>query len=220
MSINVMRGAVAIALLYAARRFYRNWGTTKEECQMHVPGDGVISEPADVTTEGIWIDAPPSAVWPWLVQRLVQMRRDGAGFYASQGHQKTESTRPEWQHLAVGDTVRLTPGDAGCVLSVVELLEQQAIVLRTNRSGAWDATCTLHLVPHWQDRCRLLVRTRIRLAHPGAIVITELVGAPRALAVRHFLKGIKQRAESAYQAEVSSEASDAATEMAAPHQLH
>jgi hypothetical protein len=64
MRINMPRGAVAIALLYAARRFYRNWGTTKEECKMHIPGDGAISEPADITTEGIWIDAPPSAVWP------------------------------------------------------------------------------------------------------------------------------------------------------------
>ncbi|MEE6165986.1 MULTISPECIES: SRPBCC family protein [unclassified Mycolicibacterium] len=214
MRINMTRGAIAIALLYAARRFYRNWGTTKEECHIHIPGDDAIGEPADVTTEGIWIDAPPSAVWPWLVQ----MGQDRAGFYASPGYQNTDSIHPEWQHLAVGDTVRLTPGDDGFVLSVVEVLEQQAIVLRTNRTGNWDATCTLHLVPHWQDRCRLLVRTRIRLAHPGAVVITELVGAPRALAVRHILKGIKQRAEFAYQAEVASAPSEAPTAvMAAPH---
>ncbi|WP_018601084.1 hypothetical protein [Mycobacterium sp. 155] len=214
MTTNITRGAGAIALLYAARRFYRNWGTTKEECQLPIPGDKLISKPADVTTEGIWIDAPPRAVWPWLVQ----MGQDRAGFYALPGFQNTDRIHPEWQRLTAGDTVRLTPENwagqpNGYVLSVVEVIEQQAIVLRTPKGSSWDAVCTLHLAPHWQDRCRLLVRTRIGLVHPGAVVLTELVGAPRALTVRHILKGIKQRAETAYQAEVSAETSNAAADI-------
>lgn len=137
---------------------------------------GVPGSFVDARLRGIWIDAPPSAVWPWLVQ----MGQDRAGFYASPGRQNADGIHPEWQHLAVGDTVRLTPRDwvgrpDGLVLSVVEVIEQQAIILRTNRGGNWDATCTLHLAPHWQDRCRLLVRTHIRLAHTGAVMITELV---------------------------------------------
>jgi hypothetical protein len=181
MKMNMTRGAVAIALLYAARRFYRNWGTTKEECEMRIPGDGVISEPADVTTEGIWIDAPRSAVWPWLVQ----VGQDRAGFYSSPGLQSAHRVHPEWQHLAPGDTVRLMPSDLGgrgnrLVLSVVEVIEQQAIVLHTNRGGHWDATCTFHLVPHLQDRClpRQVIRRRIqyRGGDSSCALITCLVG--------------------------------------------
>lgn len=210
---NIARGAVAIALLYSARRFYRNWGTTKEECQMQIPGDRLIRQPADVTTEGIWIDAPPSAVWPWLVQ----MGWDRAGFYAFPGLENADRIYPEWQQLTAGDTVRIAPKSWSgrrdrFVLSVVEVLDQQAIVLRTPDGSYWDAVCTFHLAPHWQHQCRLLVRTRIRLAHPGAIMITELVGAPRALAVRQILKSIKRRAENTYQAELS----DAAAVYPAP----
>ncbi|HTY27040.1 MAG TPA: SRPBCC family protein, partial [Mycobacterium sp.] len=35
----VLGSAAAAAGLYAARRFYRNWGTTKEECETPLPGD-------------------------------------------------------------------------------------------------------------------------------------------------------------------------------------
>ena len=61
--------AIAGAGLLAARQYYRNWGTTKEECDKTLPGDELVSQPAVQTTEGIWIDAPAAAVWPWLVQR-------------------------------------------------------------------------------------------------------------------------------------------------------
>ena len=67
----VSRGVVAAAAgagLLAARRYYRNWGTTKEECDSALPGDDLVGEPAVQSTEGIWIDAPAAAVWPWLVQ--------------------------------------------------------------------------------------------------------------------------------------------------------
>jgi hypothetical protein len=60
--------ALVGATLYAARRYYRNWGTTKEESVMTLPGDELVRPPAVQTTEGVWIDATASAVWPWLVQ--------------------------------------------------------------------------------------------------------------------------------------------------------
>ena len=56
-------GSVAAAgALLAARQFYRNWGTTKEECQTPLPGDELIGQPAVQTTEGVWIDAPAADV--------------------------------------------------------------------------------------------------------------------------------------------------------------
>ena len=64
----VAGSAIASAGLYAARRYYRNWGTTKEECETTLPGDELVDDPVLQTTEGVSIDAPAADVWPWLVQ--------------------------------------------------------------------------------------------------------------------------------------------------------
>jgi hypothetical protein len=42
MAHKLMQVGAGFALLYAARQFYRNWGTTKEECRMTLPGDELI----------------------------------------------------------------------------------------------------------------------------------------------------------------------------------
>ena len=91
-----MRVATAAALLYAARRYYRNWGTTKEECRMSLAGDELVDDPAVNTTEAVWINAPAGAVWPWLVQ----MGQDRGGLYS---YQTLEN------FVAPGDGMRLAP---------------------------------------------------------------------------------------------------------------
>src|SRR6478735_2535965 len=73
-----MRVAAAAALLYAARRYYRNWGTTKSECAMALPGDELLDSRVARTTEAVWIDAAADSVWPWLVQ----MGQDRGGLYS------------------------------------------------------------------------------------------------------------------------------------------
>ena len=55
---NGLRLAGTMAFLYAARRYYRNWGTTKGECELTLPGDELIKQPSSRTTEGITIHAP------------------------------------------------------------------------------------------------------------------------------------------------------------------
>ena len=104
MARKLVQVAARVALLYAARRYYRNWGTTKEECRMFLPGDELVGRPAVETTEGVWIDAPTSAVWPWLVQ----MGQDRGGLYSYETlenlvglhYHNADRIHPEWQHLA------------------------------------------------------------------------------------------------------------------------
>jgi hypothetical protein len=74
----ITRALPAAALLYAARQFYRNWGSTKEESHMSLPGDELVDGRVIQTTEGVWIDAEASTVWPWLVQ----MGQDRGGLYS------------------------------------------------------------------------------------------------------------------------------------------
>jgi hypothetical protein len=60
----------AAALVY--RRFLRQpiltWGATAEEAAARLPGDDLLEDADGVATRAITIDAPPSAVWPWIAQ--------------------------------------------------------------------------------------------------------------------------------------------------------
>ena len=113
MARKLLQTTVGIALLYAARRYFRNWGTTKDECQMSLPGDELVSGPVVETTEGVWVDAPAAGVWPWLVQ----MGQDRGGLYTYQtvenlfglDYRNADHIHPEWQRLRPGDSVRLAP---------------------------------------------------------------------------------------------------------------
>jgi hypothetical protein len=206
-----MRVATAAALLYAARRYYRNWGTTKEECRMSLAGDELVDDPAVNTTEAVWINAPAGAVWPWLVQ----MGQDRGGLYSYEmlenlvglDYHNADVIHPEWQHLVPGDVVRLAPKGwmglrNGISMQVVDVADQRSIVLRVTPSEqSWDAVWSFHLIPHWEDRCRLLIRTRTPLRHPGGVLMTELSGPSKALLTRGMLLGIKRRAEGQVQGE-------------------
>lgn len=197
--------AIAGAGLLAARRYYRNWGTTKEECDTALPGDELVSQPVVQTTEGIWIDAPASAVWPWLVQ----MGQDRGGMYTYEKlenlvglqHRNADRIHPEWQHLAVGDVIRLVPRGwmglrNGIALPVVALVEGESIVLRLQPPDVpVDGVWSFHVVPHWEDRCRLLVRTRARMRVPGEALGAEAAGPVMSLLTRGMLQGIKRRTE-------------------------
>lgn len=197
--------AIAGAGLLAARRYYRNWGTTKEECDTALPGDELVSQPAVQTTEGIWIDAPASAVWPWLVQ----MGQDRGGMYTYEKlenlvglqHRNADRIHPEWQQLSVGDVIRLVPRGwmglrNGIALPVVALVEGESIVVRLQPPDVpVDGVWSFHVVAHWEDRCRLLVRTRARMRVPGEALGAEAAGPVMSLLTRGMLQGIKRRAE-------------------------
>jgi len=197
--------AALLVVLYGARRYYRNWGATKAECEMRLPGDTLVGDPAVQTTEAAYIDASPSAVWPWLLQ----MGQDRGGFYGFEGlknlaglrHRDADRVHPEWQQLAAGDTVRLAPeGWAGLAdgvtLSVTEIVPEKYLVLNATRDGLpLDAVWSFHLQPHWEDRVRLLTRTRIALRHPGQVFALELARPVIALGTRGLLLGIKHRVE-------------------------
>jgi hypothetical protein len=201
----VIRVASALALLYGARRYYRNWGTTKAECRIWLPGDELVSQPFVQSTEGVWIDAPVDAVWPWLVQ----LGQDRGGIYSDElledllgmDYHNADHLHPEWQRLVPGDRIRLAPPGwlghrRGVALRVYQVIEREAIVLRgAPPEFPWDAVWSFHVESRWEDRCRLLVRTRAQLRRPGEALLTELAGPVTALTVRGILLGIKRRAQ-------------------------
>jgi hypothetical protein len=68
--------AVAVFALFADAIYWRwfrrpvlTWGATAAEADGGLPGDELLEHADGVATRAIEIDAPASAVWPWLAQR-------------------------------------------------------------------------------------------------------------------------------------------------------
>jgi hypothetical protein len=211
-------GLVVVAVLgYAgARRGFMRWGATDAEVAKSLPGDELIVDPTLVTTRAITIDAPPAAVWPWLVQ----MGQNRAGLYSYDWLENlvgldftnADSIVPEWQHLELGDQFRSAPESAGAdagftvvaidpCRSIVTVVgdPDRVVPLASNPPMPDGGTWVFVVEPLGDERSRLIVRMRARFALPGPV---EWV-AGRILEPIHFamerkqLLGIKSRAERA-----------------------
>ena len=88
------------------------WGATAAEASARLPGDELLEGPDGVTTRAITIDAPASAVWPWLAQ-MGPSPRGGAYTYdwienlLGLDMHSVDRVLPEFQRPEVGDTMGL-----------------------------------------------------------------------------------------------------------------
>lgn len=112
-----------------ARRWWKTWGVAPDEADKPLPGDGIVPAPMAVETRGITIDAPPAAIWPWLVQ----MGYGRAGWYSydqlDQRGSSADEVMPTWQELQVGDILPTHPG-GGFEVAIVE--PGRALVVRSD----------------------------------------------------------------------------------------
>jgi hypothetical protein len=100
----------------------RELGTPEgRERDRPLPGDELLPDAGGVLTHGVTIDAPPEAIWPWLVQ----MGGRRAGFYSvdaldNGGRRSAREIHPDLLDLAVGQVIPATPdkGDGFEVLRV------------------------------------------------------------------------------------------------------
>ena len=190
-------------------RLGRTYGSTLAERRAALPGDSIIAEPDTVTDHAITIDAPPSAVWPWLVQ----MGWGRGGWYTARWVDRLlfpangpSAARivPELQHLEVGSFIPDGPPETECGLIVQQLEPERALVLRSNshlpmswRSRATlDWTWTFVLSPlDGGERTRFHFRSRwttspwwLTLGGLLAIVPADFVMA------RDMMRGVRDRA--------------------------
>ena len=152
-------GAAGVAL-YALvlRPWHMTWGATGAESEGPVAGDELMPDADIVSTRAIEIDAPPWAVWPWLVQ--MGPGRGGAYTYdwierrLGIDIHNVDRVVPELQGLRVGDEIPL-PGYA---MRVERLDRERAMVIRsTNDAWVW----AFELRPVGERRTRLISRNRI-----------------------------------------------------------
>jgi hypothetical protein len=170
-----------------------NWGSTREEQSMVLPGD--TDAPSAYLTRAITIDAPPAAVWLWLLQ----IGQDRAGFYSNDylenltgaNIHNADVIRPEWQVRAVGDKIRMTTPEQTAIggastLLTVRMLEPQRVYA--------DVPGRFVLQRVGEQTTRLLLREK--LAIPERSGAMWLIWDPMHFVMeQRMLQGIKERAE-------------------------
>ena len=182
-------GAVYFRFL---RRPILTWGATDEEAAAALPGDELLEDADGVATRAIDVDAPPSAVWPWLAQ-MGPAPRGGAYTYdwienlLGLDMHSVERVLPEFQHPRVGDTIGL-----GANRMRYERVEPERVLSSRSEDGNWVWTFVLE---ERGDSTRLISRNRFRL-RTLASRIGMLPLEPASLVMeRKMLLGIKERAE-------------------------
>ena len=184
-----------LAYLVSGRQPCLTWGATAMEIARTMPGDDLLPHPDVLSTRAISIDAPPSAIWPWLVQ----MGPERGGVYTYDwienllglNMHSAKEILPQFQDLKVGDIQPL--GSKGPRLRVEVLDAEQAMVLRSE-DGNW--VWAFGLYPE-RGRTRLVSRNRIAI--PGASPLTRafytFIMEPGSLIMeRKMLLGIRSRA--------------------------
>ena len=198
MTIKTLVGAAAAvtgaALLYrkVLRQPILTWGATEDEAAARLPGDELLEDAAGVATRAITIDAPASAVWPWIAQ-MGPYPRGGAYTYdwienlLGLNMHSADSVLPEYQHPKVGEGFGY-----GANKMSFKIVEPEHVLASQSADGNWVWSFILN---ERDGRTRLLSRNRFRLPRlrdrigmipmePGSLVME-----------RKMLHGIKQRAE-------------------------
>jgi hypothetical protein len=188
-------------------------GSTPEERRMSIPGDDIVPDPQVVTNHAITINAPPEAVWPWLVQ----MGWHRAGWYTARWVDKllfpanwpsANRIIPGLQEIKLGDFIPDGAPETKCGLVVERLKPQRALALRSTshlpaswkekRKATLDWSWAFVLTPvDGGRRTRFLFRSRWVTAPWWFTLGGWLFIVPADFVMsRDMLRGVKQRAES------------------------
>jgi hypothetical protein len=118
--VAALAAAGAVTYRFVVRPWWKSWGVSPEEATRVLPGDEVIADANAGETRAITIDAPPSEVWPWLVQ--MGYGRGGWYSYDAMDMQRSSAVGllPEYQVLEVGDIVPANPA-GGFVVKRLDL---------------------------------------------------------------------------------------------------
>ena len=207
---------IAAALLTPFLRSWRTkWGATDAEVHRSLPGDDLVPHPKWGWTHAITICASAAEIWPWLVQ----MGQGRGGMYSYEwlenlvGSDIHNADRiiPEFQHLEVGDGIRLHPKVS---IPIAAIEPGRALVLHvradTQTGRTFELTGTMpekYLNISWvffldeldDGITRLIVRSRSDYNPSlGNALVNRVFMEPISLVMdRKMLLGIKRRAEAA-----------------------
>jgi hypothetical protein len=207
-AIVVVSAALLGALLALVRPWYIGWGTTREEFEGALPGDGLSAGPP-YETRAIDIQAPAEQVFAWVSQ----LGQNRAGFYSYTALENLVGCEmPDVRHLdptlqqwKLGDRLWMYPPDelGGMGHATLILYESgQALVFGTHTpldppgsapTGSWSFV----IVPTSEHSARLLTRGSGGSTHTLlGQAFTRTVFEPLHFAMeRRMLEGIRGLAE-------------------------
>jgi hypothetical protein len=191
------QGALAVcggAFVYRKllRQTILTWGATAVEAEARLPGDELLQDADAVATRAITIDAPATAVWPWIAQ-MGPSPRGGAYTYdwienlLGLNMHSADSVLPEYQLPRVGEGFGY-----GANKMSFKIVEPEHVLATQSADGNWVWSFVLD---EQNGSTRLISRNRFRLPRlrdrigmipmePGSLVME-----------RKMLHGIKRRAE-------------------------
>ena len=165
----------------------RTYGSTTAERRASLPGDDIIPDARVQTDHAVTIDAPPSAVWPWVVQ----MGWGRAGWYTARwvdrllfpaNGRSADRIVAELQDIDVGTFIPDGPPETKCGFHVVAIEPERALVLRSTSHRFRD-------VPRPPARHRRAPRSVAGIDRRAAALPAAGVGS-RCSALRHFRSSI------------------------------
>jgi hypothetical protein len=185
-----------VGLVYRSvmRQWILTWGATAEDAAARLPGDQLLEGADGVATRATTIDAPASAVWPWIAQ-MGPSPRGGAYTYdwienlLGLNMHSADRVLPEFQHPKLGDGFGFGANRMGYAI-----VEPERVLAVRSADGKWVWSFVL---VEADGKTRLISRNRFRLPklkdkigmipmEPGSLVME-----------RKMLLGIKQRARAA-----------------------
>ena len=169
------------------------WGATRDEASRRLPGDELLEEADGTATRAITINAPPSAVWPWIAQ-MGPSPRGGAYTYdwienlLGLNMHSVDHVLSEFQHPQVGDGFGYGPNKMS-----FRLVEPEHVLAAQSEDSNWVWTFVIEQTQ--EGKTRLISRNRFRLPK-----LKDKIGMipmePASLVMeRRMLHGIKKRAE-------------------------
>lgn len=186
-------GAGGLALYYALLRGHvLTWGATPDEAVARLPGDELLEDADGVATRAVEIDAPASAVWPWIAQ-IGPAPRGGAYTYdwienlLGLNMHSVDRVLPDFQRPQVGETIAY-----GKNRMRVERAEPGRVLAWRSEDGNW---VWIFVLSPTAAGTRLISRNRFRLPRLVDRVGMAPMEPASLLMERKMLLGIKQRAE-------------------------
>jgi hypothetical protein len=179
------------------RRWHLHWGATATEVAAPLPGDDLQPHAHYRTTRAITIEAPPAAVWPWLVQ----VGGGRAGFYSNDlldnlARPSATAVLANLQQLEVGQWVPMSPSASPTDKTAFKVhafdVDRWLLWAKPDSTWAWQLTQTDDNGTRLVTRIHAVYDWRHPLSAALGVVLMEFGDFAM---LRRMLRGIKARAE-------------------------
>ncbi len=178
-----------VAYVTVIEPWHRNGGASAVEVHATWPGDEQSPGARYVTTRAVAIDAPPEAVWPWIVQ----MGQGRAGLYSYEGLENlagcdvhnADRIHRQWQDVRVGDAILPVPRGW---MGLADAPKWTVTAIEPGHFLVLSGFAAFVLRPAGASATRLVVRGRAASALAALEPFSFVM-------IRRMMLGIKERAE-------------------------